>query len=481
MLNVPTTGSGATGARRATAARWLSIGLQSLVSILILGLGVGAIFALGSTQPKEEPPEAPPPPLVQTVRAEPHAEGITFSADGVVAPYRELTIAAEAAGRVQFKSERCRVGRTVAEGELLFEIDPRDYQLEVRRLEAELEQSRNTLAEFELQITSTENQIELAEENLNLEQREFERVSRLYERNAVSSSDVDTARRNLLNARTSLQTQTDQLRLQRAGVARLEGGVERITAQLELAKIAEQRTRVTAPIAGVITEESAEHDDYVAKGAVLCVLRDASRLDVQVSLKPQQMHWLWTAGENRSAEPQFTEPQAAEPQSAGPQAAEGDFPETPVEVIYQVGGLKYVWEGVLARYDGGGVDARTRMIPCRVHVTRPREVKAASGDSAALHVSPPTLMVGMFVEVRVNVRAGVELLRIPATAVHPGSRVWVVEAGKLSPRTVQIAGMYDDFALIYAQPEVLEAGTAVVVSPRAAPEAGAAVEERSAS
>lgn len=60
---------------------------------------------------------------------------IEIDADGVVVPIREVTLAAEVPGRIMKKSANCRAGKFVKAGTVLFEIDNRDYQLDVARLE----------------------------------------------------------------------------------------------------------------------------------------------------------------------------------------------------------------------------------------------------------------------------------------------------------------------------------------------------------
>ena len=55
---------------------------------------------------------------------------MTLEADGVVVPFREIELAAEVAGRIVERDERCRAGNFVTQGTLLARIDPQDYQLE---------------------------------------------------------------------------------------------------------------------------------------------------------------------------------------------------------------------------------------------------------------------------------------------------------------------------------------------------------------
>ena len=87
----------------------------------------------------------------------------------------------------------------------------------------------------------------------------------------------------------------------------------------------------------------------------------------------------------------------------------------------------------------------------------------------------------MFVEVRVHVAPGREVLSLPESAVLPGGTVWkVVSDGKngeiLKSAKINIAQREGNRVMVYAQKGVLEAGERVVISPLAAPMDGGKVE-----
>ena len=92
---------------------------------------------------RREPLEDDRPPTAVTGIAavvRPYEQQLTSDADGIVVPYREIEISAEVAGRITKREEVCRAGNYVEKDQLLVEIDPRDYTLEVDRLKAELRQ-----------------------------------------------------------------------------------------------------------------------------------------------------------------------------------------------------------------------------------------------------------------------------------------------------------------------------------------------------
>lgn len=461
-----------------TATRLVPLLFKTTLSLAVLGAGIFLFVMLGESRTRPQPPEAPPLQMVEAIPATTHDEGISFAVDGVVVPYREIELGTEVAGRVIYKADSARIGRTVQRGEVLLRIDPRDYQSEVDRLIEDVKQAENNLLELKVQIESAQGQLTLAEDNVAIQQRFLDREVRLQERNATTEVNVDTARREVLTARTSMQKQLDELRLLQSTQKRVESVRQRIKNQLEQAQLELVRTEIKSPIHGVVIEELAESGGYLQKGTSVLRLRDISRYDVQCSLRVEQMKWLW---ESRAAEiPDSAAPDvdSQDPAAMADLTAAYNFPVTPVEVVYHTPSGQFIWEGVLSRYDGGGFDPQTRMIPCRVDVDDPlkfQHVGKSSGDVAG---PPPSLMVGMFVEVRIRVIPQAALITIPGSAIYPGNLVWVVRDGRLSSRQVQVVTYEQDMAIIHSHAESVRGGELVVTSPLAAPADGVEVEIR---
>jgi hypothetical protein len=102
------------------------------------------------------------------------------------------------------------------------------------------------------------------------------------------------------------------------------------------------------------------------------------------------------------------------------------LPKTPAVVEYEIAGLAgrtYRWNGNLIRYDGIGLDSRSRTVPVKVEVEDPDHVITDDG-STKLTAGPSALVRGMFVRVRLQITPKSPLVVIPATAMRPGNRVW---------------------------------------------------------
>ena len=112
------------------------------ISAFILAGGVIGLVVLG------QKPEVPTQAVstidtgveVVTARVAEWNQPFDIKVDGEAATYRIVTVGAEVAGRIISKAETTRSGTFIRKGDLLFEIDPTKYLLEIDRLEAEMAQ-----------------------------------------------------------------------------------------------------------------------------------------------------------------------------------------------------------------------------------------------------------------------------------------------------------------------------------------------------
>ncbi|MDG2220778.1 MAG: HlyD family efflux transporter periplasmic adaptor subunit [Rubripirellula sp.] len=447
----------------------LSTSVRTIISLALLVGGVFGFLALGKPVVSTRPPDRGALPVVRIVAAEVHQGGIPFEVDGVVVPFREIQLAAQVSGRIEFKSDNCRTGRAVKKGDLLLRIEQSDYDLEVARLQEELNQADAMIQELNVELSTTENQIELAGQQLEIDIRQLKRSEGLLATQAASESELDTARRAELTARNSLQTLLDQKKLLAQRAVRMQSGKALVRANLDKAVLSQQRTEITAPLDGVVIMDNVEQDSYVQLGSPLLTLQDTSQLDVTCKLHMRQMNWLWQANSHANNNP--------ERDSATTGLTEAyDFPQTPAVVTFQLGDISYHWQGVINRYDGSGIDNQTRMVPCRVHVDNPLEITVGeSATDSAVAFNPPTLMTGMFVKILIKAQPPISLLKIPQTAIQPGNIVWTVTDGKLKRNVAKIAHSNEQWVIAYQHADGLNAEDAVVISPLATPFDGLAV------
>ncbi len=400
-----------------------------IMPLLILGCGVAAFMAMGSQPP---PPriaaEGVTATAVQTVTAvrEPGVFQIDF--DGVVVPLREVTLSAEVGGRIIEKTPDCQSGEFVHKGTLLLEIDPRDYELEVRRLKQELKQAILSIEEIDEEIKQNVLSVGLAERQVELAHREVVRQNNLKSDRVVTEADYERALREELSADNSLNTLKGQRRVLAKRRIRLNEGQTLTETMLERAQLDLGRTRIAAPVSGVVVEEMVEAESFVSKGSPLVTIEDTSAAEVRVSLQMDDVSRIWS--DSRQT----------------PGLSPYDFPDTPATVIYRIGKRQYRWKGVLERQEGKGLEARTRTLPCRVLVSDPTDVEALDRYGSPLPDlpvgAPKSLLRGMFVDVQVEVETNQPLVSVPCEALRPNGDVWAVRNKSLAilqPPLIQVS------------------------------------------
>ncbi len=390
-----------------------------ILPLVILGAAVAAFMYLGSQKP---PPrravEAPAAVAVRTTPLQKMAGRIEIDADGVVVPLREVTLAAEVPGRVLRKSEACRAGQSVRAGDVLFEIDPRDYQLEVQRLEGELRQAALNIEEINEELAQNVSSTDLSRRQVDLASREVSRLDTLKANRIVTETEHERALREELtvtNALTMLQGQKRVLTKRRERFTEAESLA---STMLERAKLDLSRTQVLAPMDGIVVEDKVEQDSFVSKGTPLVMLEDTSAVEVKTSLRMDELAQVWGG---RPAD--------------GDGLGAYDLPDAPARVVFTMGDRTYEWDGVLSRQEGRGLDEKTRTLPCRVLVANPADVKAIDRYGATMATLPPeaprSLLRGMFVEVRVQVDVPQPLVAVPQEAVRPSGDMFLMRDDKL--------------------------------------------------
>lgn len=403
-----------------------------VLPVAIVAVGIFGFLALGEAKPEQKGIAGDD--IASRVAALPEAEvariqsfdiskqTLDIEAQGNVVPFRELMIGAEVTGRVAYKDPNCRQGRYVKTGQVLYRIDPKDYELEVQRLAKMLEQDYASLRELDQEQANIQKSVEVVLDELELHDAEIARLMQLRD-GIVSETELDAAKRARLasvNQQVALQNQLDLSQRRRT---RLEAAEKLAQTQLEKAKLDLSRCEVISPVDGVIVRDMVESDSFVQRGSTLASIEDTGNVEVSCSLRMDQLYWILNQKGEHDPQGPATDPSAM----AGRYA----LPPTPVTVEFQVTGREkriYAWEGVLSRYEGSGIDPQSRTVPCRVRVEKPYEYKVdgkvRSDDSFS---GPPALVRGMFVNLKIHTKPQSELMLVPKMAVKPGNVVWRFE------------------------------------------------------
>lgn len=416
---------------------WL---LGLILPIAIVAGGVALLNFLG-TQEAKKINDDPDNQLVQlvkmpivsldTVRPFDGIETLDVQVSGTVVPFRQITLGSEISGRVIFKSEECRIGRYVHQGDVLFRIDPTDYQLDLERLTALRESEYAQQHELDQELANANRSLSLANEELTLQEKELQRLESLGS-GFVSEAEISQTKRARIMAANQVVTVQNQVRMLETRRTRIELAERLASAQLAQAKANLERTEVKAPISGVIVSESVQNDSYVQKGATLCMIEDTERVEVSCSLRTDQL--LLILDQEAAAT-------RSDASSRVVRSSSYELPKTPVEISYRVADrndVVYRWNGHLSRYEGIGLDTQSRTVPIRITVDNPRDVRrnneAITEDGNG---GLPALVRGMFVDVAIKTRPTQPLALVPKLALKPGGQVWRFEPAPDMLKSIQ--------------------------------------------
>lgn len=186
--------------------------------LLILALLAIAALAGAGWQVRRDP--APQPPQTAAVtRGDVHRAVL---ATGTIEAASLVSVGAQVGGQIQ--SLPVKLGQVLAPGDLVAQIDPQEQQTDLARAEA-------ALAQIEAQILALKANIEQAESAQS-------RRKTLNDKGLGSTQDLETAEA--------------QLQVNRANLKAAEAEHAQAVLSVQSARIALERTRITAPSAGTV-------------------------------------------------------------------------------------------------------------------------------------------------------------------------------------------------------------------------------------
>ncbi|WP_432735909.1 HlyD family secretion protein [Maridesulfovibrio sp. FT414] len=196
----------------------------------------------------------------------------------------------------------------VSTGDVIAEIDSRDYQVALQIAQARMESANATVKEAEALLLAAEKELaqkraEYASETAVLEriqaqinqakagymrdENDLSRISKIARAGAVSIQELDHARAqekmsraNLNSVKSNINTQNAKINESRAAIEVAQGNLQQAHAQMEIrrARLREAQaevdrarlnlsyTRITAPCSGFVTKKSVETGNYVQSG-----------------------------------------------------------------------------------------------------------------------------------------------------------------------------------------------------------------------
>jgi membrane fusion protein (multidrug efflux system) len=255
---------------------------------LLVAVALGAAIAGCGDRSRAAGP--PPPPIVKAELVVERDVPISAEWVGTLVGYISAQIRPRVSGHLI--SQSYTEGAAVKTGDLLFQVDPRPYQVALDQAEAQLLQAESQLSQARAQVSASQAQIEQAlakvaqgeaevtktAANQRRTELDVARYTPLAQRGSVSQQELDNAvQNNLANiasvaaARASVQNAEANVSNTRAALEKAHADVKTQEANVAAARAAVANaklnlgyTRVLAPISGVAGFRVANIGDYVS-------------------------------------------------------------------------------------------------------------------------------------------------------------------------------------------------------------------------
>jgi len=289
-------------------------GIRRTLQIL-LPIAVVVAAAIGARTMVALKPEAPtrPPevtiPLVRVLEVELTDTTFTVHTQGTVEPRTESQLVPEVSGRIVEVSPSFVAGGFFEPGDLLFRIEPYDYEKVLVQREAEIESAR-------LRIVQEEAEAEVA-------QWGWDRIG------------TGQAR--------SLTLREPQITSAKAGLAAAEANLDTARRNLE-------RTEVRAPYAGRVREKNVDVGQFVMVGTPVARIYAVDAAEIRLPLPDDQLAFLDLPLNYRGESGRVRGPR--------------------VTLRVKFAGRNHAWEGRIVRTEGE-IDPRTRMVHVVAEVQNP--------------------------------------------------------------------------------------------------------------
>jgi len=258
------------------------------IPVVILLVGIGIFAGLMGTKPKLEKQVVEERAwLVRSEVVDFGAHVPVLSLYGRIESPSQVTLTAAIDADVV--TVDVKAGDTVEAGQLLVELDAREAQQRLRQREAELAEMKALIDAEKARFSNDKITLEFEKEILKLTDNALDRTRSLEQRKLASKTQTDEARQTKVRQELALANRRYTIKEHPARLAQLKARFERVAAQVELARLDLERTRIIAPYTAQIIVTHVAAGQRLRVGDGLLDLYDAAALEVRAQIPSQYM------------------------------------------------------------------------------------------------------------------------------------------------------------------------------------------------
>ncbi|WP_226666668.1 HlyD family secretion protein [Microbulbifer aggregans] len=188
-----------------------------------------------------------------------------------------------------------RANQHVNKGDLLVQLDATPFQLAVAEAEGHLAQVKNQIQARQADYAEAEAELHQAQTDADFYRRQLERNEKLG-KVALSESQLDESRQKLDQARAKIAINTEKLASLRAELGgssqvppEQQADVKVAQAKLDKARYQLSRTRIAAPVSGMIANEAPQVGEMAPAGLAVVSMLSTENMWVEANLKETQL------------------------------------------------------------------------------------------------------------------------------------------------------------------------------------------------
>jgi len=351
--------------------------------------------------------------LVEVFPARAEDFQMVVEAFGTVTPRESLKLVAQVRGQIVDIHQSFKEGGFVKKGTRLIQIDPRTYNLEVKRRKVQIMQSEAELKRLEQEVVNLKSRLKIANSDVALAKSEYLRLKKLIDRKVIAQSQLDKAEQAYLASRERRQAIKNQLALIGPQREQLIAARDMADVMYQQADLDLERSRLEAAFDGWVLEKAIEVGQHVNVGQQMGSIYKAGELDIEVKIPTKEFKWL--------------------------PAGMGNNSSIAADVIFRNTGDEQVWPGRVARVKAR-MDERTRTLPVVIEVD---ETAIAQESVSGFRLRP-----GMFVTIKIKGKEVNRAFVLPRYVVYPGDVVYTLKDDQLKIKNVGILRSYKDSIIV---------------------------------
>ena len=246
-------------------------------------------------------------PLVKVVQVKPISFKNSLSYPGKVRASKKATLFFRVSGpliKVNIKP-----GDVVKKGQILMQIDPRDFKHNINQLKSKIKAAKSRLKSMQSarseDIEIIKCQIDAANSRLKKAKLDYKRYKKLFAENVSTEYTFEQIYNNYTVAKAELKLLKTQLQKTKAGerketILAAKAEIEGLKTNLKVAYDKLHDTKLLAPFKGIITKKFLENHEMVKAGSPVVGIHDISTIEINIALPERDIHNFSFKKQNKS-------------------------------------------------------------------------------------------------------------------------------------------------------------------------------------